>query len=182
MASCLQHLACVQPQNLQTPTLLLNIIFLVLFFFGAVKLTPPVIFVWYRKNLFHPNSSTAPQSAVPQTAEAQLRAKPANPVAIASAAPARRASEVTQASSIGNDVTGSASGTILDGGLESHVPHLLCKSTLVGPLPSRHFTCQLSKSAGQSARVVRLCPTYRSIPLMTTRTHMCFRSTFWLAA
>ncbi|OTB07825.1 hypothetical protein M426DRAFT_229743 [Hypoxylon sp. CI-4A] len=79
-----------------------------------------------RKNLFHSGTPASQNTTAPQNAEAQLRAKPANPIAIASAgAPLRRASEATQSSATGNDVTGS--GAVLDGGLESHVPHLLCK-------------------------------------------------------
>ncbi|KAI1774181.1 transcription factor CTF1 [Hypoxylon cercidicola] len=106
----------------------------------------PCLFSFYRKNLFHPNSSTAPQT-VPQTAEAQLRAKPANPVPIASAAvPSRRPSEVTQASS-SNDVT-AAPGGILDG-LESHVPHLLYQRSGLRPDPILSSTLQASNNGSR---------------------------------
>ncbi|KAI0840077.1 fungal-specific transcription factor domain-containing protein [Hypoxylon sp. FL0890] len=100
-----------------------------------------------RKNLFHSNPSSAQNNAAPQTAEAQLRAKPANPVPIASAAPLRRASEATQASAAGNDVTGS--GAILDGGLESHVPHLLYQRSGLRPDPVLLSTLQASNNGSR---------------------------------
>ncbi|KAI1375148.1 transcription factor CTF1 [Hypoxylon crocopeplum] len=102
-----------------------------------------------RKNLFHPSSSTASHNgAAPQSAEAQLRAKPANPVAIASAAaPLRRPSEVTQSSTAGNDVTGS--GAILDGGLDGHVPHLLYQRSGLRPDPVLLSTLQASNNGSR---------------------------------
>ncbi|KAI1391030.1 fungal-specific transcription factor domain-containing protein [Hypoxylon trugodes] len=103
-----------------------------------------------RKNLFHSNSaSTSSQNnSAPQSAEAQLRAKPANPVAIASAGvPLRRASEVTQSSATGNDVTGS--GTLLDGSLEGHVPHLLYQRSGLRPDPTLLATLQASNTGSK---------------------------------
>ncbi|OTA92640.1 hypothetical protein M434DRAFT_396310 [Hypoxylon sp. CO27-5] len=100
-----------------------------------------------RKNLFHSNPSSQNNTA-PQTAEAQLRAKPANPIAIASAAaPLRRASVATQSSATGNDVTGS--GAILDGGLESHVPHLLYQRSGLRPDPVLLSTLQASNNGSR---------------------------------
>ncbi|KAI1466409.1 transcription factor CTF1 [Daldinia caldariorum] len=86
-----------------------------------------------RKNLFHSTSSTASHSSnAPQAAEAQLRAKPANPVAIASAAaPLHHSKDATQSPASGNDVT--SSGGVLDSGLESHVPHLLYQRSGLRP-------------------------------------------------
>ncbi|KAI1415176.1 fungal-specific transcription factor domain-containing protein [Hypoxylon sp. FL1857] len=101
-----------------------------------------------RKNLFHSNPSSSQNSTAPQTAEAQLRAKPANPIAIASAAaPLRRASEATQSSAAGNDVTGP--GAILDGGLESHVPHLLYQRSGLRPDPVLLSTLQASNNGSR---------------------------------
>ncbi|KAI2641703.1 transcription factor CTF1 [Hypomontagnella submonticulosa] len=102
-----------------------------------------------RKNLFHSTSSTASQcNTAPQAAEAQLRAKPANPIAIASAAaPLRRTSEVTQTSAVGNDVTGS--GVLMDGALESHVPHLLYQRSGLRPDPVLLSTLQASNNGSR---------------------------------
>ncbi|KAI2621728.1 transcription factor CTF1 [Hypoxylon sp. NC1633] len=103
-----------------------------------------------RKNLFHPSSSTASlNGTTPQAAEAQLRAKPANPIPIASAAvPLRRPSEVpTQSSAAGNEVT--TSGAILDGGVESHVPHLLYQRSGLRPDPVLLSTLQASNNGSR---------------------------------
>ncbi|KAI0119443.1 transcription factor CTF1 [Daldinia grandis] len=102
-----------------------------------------------RKNLFHSTSSTASHSSVaPQAAEAQLRAKPANPVAIASAAiPLHPPSEAGQSSTSGNDVT--TSGGILDNGLESHVPHLLYQRSGLRPDPVLLSTLQASNNGSR---------------------------------
>ncbi|KAI1098996.1 fungal-specific transcription factor domain-containing protein [Jackrogersella minutella] len=101
-----------------------------------------------RKNLFHSNSSASQNNTAPQTAEAQLRAKPANPIAIASAAqPLRRASVATQSSAASNDVT--SSGAILDGGLESHVPHLLYQRSGLRPDPVLLSNLQASNNGSR---------------------------------
>ncbi|KAI8964012.1 transcription factor CTF1 [Daldinia sp. FL1419] len=102
-----------------------------------------------RKNLFHSTSSAASHSgAAPQAAEAQLRAKPANPVAIASAAaPLHASNEATQPSTSGNDVT--TSGGILDSGLESHVPHLLYQRSGLRPDPVLISTLQASNNGSR---------------------------------
>ncbi|KAI1449893.1 fungal-specific transcription factor domain-containing protein [Annulohypoxylon stygium] len=102
-----------------------------------------------RKNLFNSNSSASQNTTAPQTAEAQLRAKPANPIAIASAAPPlRRASEATQASAASNDVT-SSGAAILDGGLESHVPHLLYQRSGLRPDPVLLSTLQAGNNGSR---------------------------------
>ncbi|KAI1805448.1 transcription factor CTF1 [Daldinia bambusicola] len=102
-----------------------------------------------RKNLFHSTSSTASHSSnAPQAAEAQLRAKPANPVAIASAAaPLHHSKDATQSPTSGNDVT--ASGGILDSGLDSHVPHLLYQRSGLRPDPVLLSTLQASNNGSR---------------------------------
>ncbi|KAI1475373.1 transcription factor CTF1 [Daldinia eschscholtzii] len=102
-----------------------------------------------RKNLFHSTSSTASHSGnAPQAAEAQLRAKPANPVAIASAAaPLHTPKDATQSSTSGNDVT--TSGGILDSGLDSHVPHLLYQRSGLRPDPVLLSTLQASNNGSR---------------------------------
>ncbi|KAI1079362.1 fungal-specific transcription factor domain-containing protein [Whalleya microplaca] len=102
-----------------------------------------------KKNLLDSNSSIAHNHTGPQSAEAQLKAKPANPVNIASAAsaPLRRQSEVSQASSACNDPTGS--GAILDGGLEGHVPHLLYQRSHLRSDPVLLSTLQASNNGSR---------------------------------
>ncbi|KAK6951941.1 Cutinase transcription factor 1 beta [Daldinia eschscholtzii] len=87
-------------------------------------------------------------SNAPQAAEAQLRAKPANPVAIASAAaPLHTPKDATQSSTSGNDVT--TSGGILDSGLDSHVPHLLYQRSGLRPDPVLLSTLQASNNGSR---------------------------------
>lgn len=82
-----------------------------------------------RKNLFDTTLSSG--STGSQSAEAhhpQLKAKTSTPISI-TAAPLRRQSEVSQFSANSND--GGSQACMPDGGgLESHVPHMICKCYL----------------------------------------------------
>ncbi|KAI5865456.1 fungal-specific transcription factor domain-containing protein [Durotheca rogersii] len=103
-----------------------------------------------RKNLFHSNPAASQSNSAPQPAEAQLRAKPPNPVTIAAAtaaAPLRRPSEGAQLSPVSNDVASSAA--ILDGGLESHVPHLLYQRSGLRPDPVLLSNLQASNNGSR---------------------------------
>ena len=86
----------------------------------------PYLFGLLRKNLFDSSLSSNSNASVAHHAEPhhhhpQLKAKSAAPVNI-TAAPLRRQSEVSQFSSAtSND------GLTDGGGLEGHVPHLICK-------------------------------------------------------
>ncbi|KAL7625030.1 Cutinase transcription factor 1 beta [Parahypoxylon ruwenzoriense] len=105
-----------------------------------------------RKNLFHSTSSSASQnSTAPQPAEAQLRAKPPNPITIASAAaPLRRPSEVTQPSPVGSDVTDQRSGLRPDPVLLSTLQASNNGSRYPSIWPNPN-TCQNSNSNSSSA-------------------------------
>ncbi|KAI1342008.1 transcription factor CTF1 [Xylariaceae sp. FL0016] len=91
-----------------------------------------------KKTLFDPNSSVAHNASAPHAhpAEANLKAKTsANPINIASAASAeslRRPSNVSQTSTVcGHDANDH--GSIMHGGKEGHVPHLLYQRVGVNP-------------------------------------------------
>ncbi|KAI0011164.1 fungal-specific transcription factor domain-containing protein [Xylariaceae sp. FL0662B] len=102
-----------------------------------------------KKNLLDSNSSISHNHSGPQGAEAQLKAKPANPINIASAAsaPLRQPNDISRTSPACNDPT--SSGTILDGGLEGHVPHLLYQRSRLRSDPLLLSTLQASNNGSR---------------------------------
>lgn len=99
--------------------------------------------------MFDPSS--AGHTHAHQKAEATLKPHLAsNPVHISPATELRRHSEVSLATTSGEDATHSvgrqpAQPNLLDAGLEGHVPHLICKPSDPGPsCPTRFHMSNLS--------------------------------------